>query len=277
MARMTVIKNGFFMTIQDLGRFTSRDYGVPHSGAMDQLSSRMANELLSNPEDTAVIEMTLKGGTFIFSEPTRIAITGAVCSIQIHETIKTSPCVIDLKTGDILEIGAALNGNFIYMAIAGGFQVESYLGSRSYYPYILDSSLIEKGVHISYDSSLQSTTNEPRPLSFKGSLKAFRGPEFKLLSRRHQEQLLSQSFTVSKNWNRMAFQLSELIENDLKPIKSSPVLPGTIQLTPEGKLIVLMRDAQTTGGYPRVLQLDETSISLISQQTIGCEVDFVIA
>ena len=64
----------------------------------------------------------------------------------------------------------------------------------------------------------------------------------------------------------MAYQLSPLFDNDLKSILTGPVLPGTVQLTPSGKLIVLMRDCQTTGGYPRVLQLTESAINLLSQK-----------
>ena len=64
----------------------------------------------------------------------------------------------------------------------------------------------------------------------------------------------------------MAYQLFPLIKNNLKPILTGPVLPGTIQLTPSGQLIVLMRDCQTTGGYPRVLQLTESAINLLSQK-----------
>ena len=67
----------------------------------------------------------------------------------------------------------------------------------------------------------------------------------------------------------MAYQLEPLFQNSLEPILTSPVLPGTIQLTPSGQLIVLMRDCQTTGGYPRVLQLTEKSINILSQKTTG--------
>lgn len=277
MARLTVIDAGFLTTIQDLGRLDSRKYGVPHSGAMDLYSAGLANKLLSNPKETGVIEMTLYGGTFIFSEPTQVAITGARCEV-IHGSEKhISPCIITINTGDTIKIGAAHYGNFIYLAISGGFRLKSYLDSVSYYLGILDSSLIKKGTHLTYLSTEIIAPNYNIPsYDFKTSLKAYRGPEFQLLNRKQQEQLLSKSFTVSKTWNRMAFQLVEQINNDLKPIKSSPVLPGTVQLTPQGHLIVLMRDAQTTGGYPRILQLNREAINRMSQYRVGEVVDFVI-
>ena len=87
-------------------------------------------------------------------------------------------------------------------------------------------------------------------------------------------QKCSKSFTISKENNRMAYQLEETLENDLKPIITSLVMPGTVQLTPSGKLIALMRDCQTTGGYPRVLQFSEKSICILSQKSTGNKVKF---
>ena len=101
------------------------------------------------------------------------------------------------------------------------------------------------------------------------TLEAFRGPEFDQLSATQQEQLTHTIFTVSKNNNRMAYQLEPLLKNTLQPIITAPVLPGTVQLTPKGNLIVLMRDCQTTGGYPRVLQLTAASINKLAQKSIG--------
>jgi len=72
----------------------------------------------------------------------------------------------------------------------------------------------------------------------------------------------------------MAYQLKETLDNSLEPIITSLVLPGTVQLTPSGKLIVLMRDCQTTGGYPRVLQLKESSINILSQKFTNAKVKF---
>ncbi|KEZ93576.1 5-oxoprolinase subunit C family protein [Nonlabens ulvanivorans] len=278
MARLTILNPGFNSTIQDIGRLEYRAYGVPHSGAMDQDSSRLANQLLNNQESDAVIEMTLSGVEIIFSEPTQIAITGAHCKIMLQHLGYESPCVIAVKTGDVLQIGAAMDGNFIYLGIKNGFQTEVSLGSRSYYTGILDSSFLKKGDHLLYDSGGVVSTDKFNDMESKwnSSLKAYVGPEFYLLSRKQQEQLLGTSFTISKLWNRMAFQLEETLVHTLSAIKSSPVLPGTIQLTPDGKLIVLMRDAQTTGGYPRVLQLTEEAVNIISQKRVGEAVDFII-
>ena len=72
----------------------------------------------------------------------------------------------------------------------------------------------------------------------------------------------------------MAYQLEDPLKNSLQPIITSLVLPGTIQLTPSGSLIILMRDCQTTGGYPRILQLSEASINRLAQKSTGDKVRF---
>ena len=97
---------------------------------------------------------------------------------------------------------------------------------------------------------------------------------FDRLSEKQKLQLENGEFKVSKYNNRMAYQLEPMVENDLEPILSAPVLPGTVQLTPNGNLIVLTRDCQTTGGYPRVLQLMESAINMLAQKTTGNTLKF---
>ena len=84
-------------------------------------------------------------------------------------------------------------------------------------------------------------------------------------------------FTISNSNNRMAYQLNELLKNNIEPIITSLVLTGTVQLTPSGKLIILMRDNQTCGGYPRILQLNEESINRLSQKHSGKKIKFQIS
>ena len=91
-----------------------------------------------------------------------------------------------------------------------------------------------------------------------------------------QKEKLKQQFTISVQNNRVGYRLEEPLENNLQSILTSAVLPGTVQLTPSGKLIVLMRDCQVTGGYLRVLQLSEKAINQLSQKTTGDKIKFDI-
>ena len=83
-------------------------------------------------------------------------------------------------------------------------------------------------------------------------------------------------FTISSDNSRMGYRLNETIPNNFESMLTSGVLPGTVQLTPSGKLIVLMRDCQVTGGYPRVLQLSENAINILAQKTTGDQLRFVV-
>src|SRR5690606_11465238 len=105
-------------------------------------------------------------------------------------------------------------------------------------------------------------------------IEVFKGIEFEMLGPDHQNKIFTTEFTVSKDSNRMAYQLDERFEHSLEPIITSPVLPGTVQLTPSGQLMVLMRDCQTTGGYPRILQLSEMAINRLSQRIPGQIIQF---
>jgi allophanate hydrolase subunit 2 len=98
-------------------------------------------------------------------------------------------------------------------------------------------------------------------------ISCFKGPEFELLTVYQQKQIVEKVFTNSNDNNRMGYRLNETIPNNLSAILTSAVIPGTVQLTPSGKLIILMRDCQVTGGYPRVLQLTESAICKLSQKT----------
>ena len=92
----------------------------------------------------------------------------------------------------------------------------------------------------------------------------------------NKKKRLFEPFTILEDNNRVGYRLHETIENNLKPILTSAVLPGTVQLTPSGTLIVLMRDAQVTGGYPRVLQLNSFSIDILAQRLSGEEIQFEV-
>ncbi len=81
-----VIQPGFFSTIQDLGRFGYLQYGVPESGAMDRYSANLANAILNNNKDEAVIEMTMTGATLMFETSTQICVTGADMSPKLNDT-----------------------------------------------------------------------------------------------------------------------------------------------------------------------------------------------
>ena len=274
-----VLRPGFFTTVQDSERIGFAKYGVPKSGSMDRFSSAFANFLLQNEPSAAVLEMTLLGPELRFSAATQIAISGAFLSPVVNKVPVENDRILPISKGDILSFGKRSSGCRTYLAIKGGFQSEEVLGSRSWYPGITSCEKLEKGMSLTYlqpENRLSPKAAHVKPQKFwtGKELPAFPGPEFSMLPEEKKEELLNSIFTISSRNDRMGIQLQENFKNDLPGMLSSPVLPGTVQLTPSGKLIVLMRDAQTTGGYPRVLQLPETSINKIAQKVQGEKVRF---
>lgn len=273
-----VIKTGLYSTIQDGGRWGKAHLGVPVSGAMDAYAATLANALLDNPKETAVLEMTMIGVTLKFHTSTTIAISGATMEAHLNDGQLSNYKVYHVNPNDTLRFGRVTQGYRTYLAIKGGFNTEEVLGSRSMYKGITKGSTLQKGGQLPVNNTNEDKGSSVKP-EFKDTvsdkiLYAYKGPEFDALPQSAQEQLLNNDFTVSNFNNRMAYQLEELIENELAPIITAPVLPGTVQLTPSGKLIVLMRDAQTTGGYPRVLQLTEMAINTLSQKMTANRIIF---
>lgn len=275
-----VLHPGFYSTIQDSGRIGFQQYGVPYSGVMDIYSAALANHTLGNKESASVIEMTMTGATLQFYCDTYICISGADMVAKINDTNIMLNKSIKIISGDKLTFGKLKKGFRSYLAVSGGFKTETIMNSQSMYKGITTQSRISKNDELKINTNTYYIDNKHalikvnNELYFNDKIEVFKGPEFELLSKNQQEFLFQMTFTISKDNNRMAYQLLETLDNSLEPIITSAVLPGTVQLTPSGKLIVLMRDCQTTGGYPRVLQLKESAINILAQKFTGNVINF---
>jgi biotin-dependent carboxylase-like uncharacterized protein len=277
-----VLKAGLFDTIQDLGRVGVQQFGVPLSGAMDQYSAKLANAILGNAQDAAVLEFTLLGPTLKFCNATAICIMGMECQAKINKAPIQNNRYVLIKKDDVLSFGKRELGCRGYLAVLGGFQSEKVMKSRSFYSMVISQERLKTGnvlkirtvpVPAKVSNAMVKT---PKAHSETLILEVFKGVEFASLSADQKQQLFSTTFTITKDSNRMAYQLQEGLLNDLHSILTSAVLPGTIQLTPSGQLMVLMRDCQTTGGYPRILQLSEMAINRLSQKAPGDKFRFKI-
>lgn len=277
-----VLKPGIYTTIQDLGRFGYRSQGVPVSGSMDSISAGFANALLNNRANDALLEITLAGPKLLFTDLTNIVLTGAEMSPLLNEEPIQNYRVYKVSDGDILSFGELKRGLRCYLAIHGGLDSETVLNSKSFYEDITSQWCIKKDDVLSYKSGVNELENHESniknrsPFYDTATLEVFKGPDFSLFSNKEQKKMLSGTYTVSKDNNRMGYQIEEISVEHTKSIITSPVLPGTVQLTPAGKLIILLKDAQTTGGYPRVLQLTEKSISIVAQKNVGDQLHFVL-
>jgi biotin-dependent carboxylase-like uncharacterized protein len=277
-----VLKAGFYTTIQDRGRAGFAAIGVPVSGVMDTYSADLANHILNNNLDDAVLEITLGGCQLEFLQKTIICISGGDFTAKINDKLVVLNSRIEINKNDVLSFGRVNLGFRTYLAVKGGFLTPYKLGSRSFYPNVTKDFLIRKGdvldvfpFNVALNTS--NTSIKMNKNHFKSrEITCFKGPEFELLNKHQKELVFDQVFTISGDNNRMGYRLQESLNNDLPQILTSSVLPGTVQLTPSGKIIVLMRDCQVTGGYPRILKLTGNAINQLSQKTTNDEFQFVL-
>ena len=304
--QIEVLKSGIYSSIQDAGRFGHAALGVPQSGAIDQESYRLANELLGNGADFAAVEITFGGAALKFQSATIIAITGADYSPVINQLKVAMNEPIAVNSGDVLSFGQRNWGVRSYLGVLGGVQSPKIMDSRSQYQTITPEFTLTKGtlipiplidikdrsilkthrLEINKDDQIKAMGESIAHLGDISSImgtKAFEtdeslelevliGPEYHRLQKQEKDKLRG-TFTLGRN-DRMGYLLQEKVSNKLQGIHTSGVLPGTVQLTPGGQIIILMNDGQTTGGYPRIFQLTDKAKALLSQCAQGQKIKF---
>lgn len=284
---------GFFTTVQDAGRPGYRSMGIPEAGAADRSSFHHANRILSNPEYAAVLECTLKGGEYQFQKDASIALTGADMRPEVNGVPVTMFKKIYLRKGDVLRLSTAVSGYRTYLAVYGGFCCENVLGSAStYIPAVMgghEGRALKKGDVLRW-YHMQQRSAEPfrkseetdilQPALTTGKevkLPVRPGPEWDLISDDDKRTFLDQNWEVTGRSDRMAIHLrSDVTLGNPNGIVSSPVIPGVVQLPGSGSPVILFRDAQTIGGYPRIAICDEESLDVLAQCRPGALLQFRI-
>jgi antagonist of KipI len=273
-----VIRSGMLTTVQDLGRQGHLSEGVPVGGAADPFALRIANMLVGNPEEAPAFEITLTGPEIEFGEPAWVA----ACGARFEGVPAWRP--IRVESGERLKFGRCLKGCRAYLSVSGGIDVERVLdgggtllsaGFGGFHGRALrDGDVVRCRPasralvgHWSLDERmLPRYSQEP-------SVRAIPGAQAKDYGR----ALYSQRFGVTAQSDRMGIRLSgpRLERSGWGDLISSAVAPGTIQVPPDGNPIVLMADAQTLGGYPKVAHAARVDLSLLAQLAPGDGVRFV--
>jgi len=284
---LLVVKEGLLTTVQDLGRFGYRPFGVNPSGVMDRTAARLLNVLSGNEENAAVLEMHFPPGEFIFENDIDFAIGGADLSAELSSETVTQWAYTHAQKGDILRFARKQMGHRAYLAVSGGFQVAEWLASSSTSLVTATGGFcgrrLVKGDRIPINPAAAGSLNSSRignslvPLySDSPTLRVTRGPEFDMLTGVSEHQLFTKQFAISPQSDRMGFRLNgpRLYRLSDVEILSSGTTFGTIQLLPDGQMIVLMADHQTTGGYPRIATIASVDLPLIAQLGPGNKVSF---
>lgn len=268
---MFVKRAGLLDTIQDSGRTGFFKYAVPRSGFMDAQSAKRANTILGNDPNDAVLEMSIQGGIYRFDSPTLVCVSGAPMKFTLNGNKGESNCMIRVQPDDEIEFSQVSEGVYTYLAVKGGFKSSIRMGSRSMHPSLFGVSRIKEGDVIEYlptDTAPNKMVGNTSDVSLCSKIVVYPGPEFFCL--KTPEQLRDLPLKVASH-NRMGIRVlpSTYLHKRHSTIKSSVVFPGIVQLTPSGELIVLHRDCQVTGGYPRVLLTNEKGLNQIAQMRQG--------
>ena len=267
--------SGIYSTIQDLGRFGHRRYGVPVSGVMDEEMAKSANEILGNSTSAAVLEFASPGPRLYFSKPAIIAIAGASTGVIINDEEVSSGQPILVETNSVITFERATSGVWCYLAVKGGVLSPEILGSRSFYTGITPSARIQSGdileVAALSELSAQEVAWGDKLAEIEESyeVEVYPGPEFHKLTELQKLAIIESEYEISPQSNRMATLVHSNRIVKASEIITAPVQPGTVQVTPSGKMVVLMKDAQTTGGYARVLQLTKKGFTQLTRIQYG--------
>ncbi|GEL77122.1 biotin-dependent carboxyltransferase family protein [Tenuibacillus multivorans] len=256
---LSVIKPGIYASIQDGGRKTYRGYGVPVSGPMDDYAFHYSNKLLGNKPNTAAIEIIYGGIECYVEEDVDIAITGA----NFHPLVNGKPVpmwqCIRLYEGEQLTFQGSKQGSIAYLAMSGGIDSPVYLGSQSVYSRAGLGEILKTGDTISSFKRQVCNTYHINPRNIPTytshvKVRVIPSHHEALFSSRAIQQFYSNPFQLMK-MDRMGAILKgdkALTMNKEQDIISEAVTFGTIQVPPHGQPMILLADAQTTGGYPTI-------------------------
>lgn len=280
-----IIKQGLFDTLQDEGRYGFQHLGINPGGAADNIAHALANMLVGNPVGEAVIEMHYPAASISFEGDTMIALSGADfgASVNGHPVSLNTPVII--AGNSLLEFTKITMGYRCYLSVKGGLQISEWMGSCS--TNIRAAAGGYKGrrlltgdvIHLEKEQSF-SAFLKGRPFLQLGWKAAFpglfpketvirvcRGNEYECFTDASKELFTNTIFSTTHELDRMGCRLSGIPLQKLDQISlvSSAVTKGTIQLLPNGQLIILAADHQTTGGYPRVAHVISADMYLIAQ------------
>ncbi len=273
------------------GRNGFRSLGIGPGGAMDQFAMKAANYLVGNGHE-AVIELGYSSAEILFQRGRLASVTGKGFIVEVNDQEFPLWKPFKVKANSLLKLKKTSQGAWAYIAAHGGWKAQEWLGSvttnlsakaggfsgralqkndiveaNENESEVDETKVLSWGVSINELNDVYSPANE---------LSCLASTETLLLSRASDEKFLSADFAVSSQSNRMGYRmqgpslsLSERIE-----LISSPVDFGTIQLLPDGNLIILMADHQTTGGYPRIASIIKADLPKLAQVMPGEKIKF---
>jgi biotin-dependent carboxylase-like uncharacterized protein len=286
---ITFLQAGPMTTVQDAGRFGFMEYGIGQSGVMDYKSYLQANKLVGNPEDEAVLEMTLMGAQIMFDDDALVAYIGADMQALIDNDEMERGRAYQIKKGQTIKFGMAKSGVRAYLAIAGEIEVPIIMNSKSTNIKCMVGGF--EGRKLKNNDNLQIKTRKDSDKKLEQLLKQMimqedytglhnirvvLGPQDNLFSQEEINTFLTSEYSVSSESDRMGIRMngSRIGGEGKTDIVSDGIVFGSIQITSSGQPIVMMADHQTTGGYAKIATVIKEDLPKLAQARPGDKVIF---
>ncbi|MDH6432756.1 biotin-dependent carboxylase-like uncharacterized protein [Streptomyces sp. SAI-144] len=279
---LSVVRSGALTTVQDRGRPGHAHLGVPRSGALDGPAAALANRLVGNRPEAAVLETTLNGCAVRPRSTVTVAVTGAPCRVSVDGRPAAWGAAIRVPAGALLTVGTAVSGLRSYVAVSGGITVEPVLGSRSTDLLsglgpapLTDGAVLPLGTPNSLHARVDTAPQPAPPAELV--LRVTLGPRDDWFPPEAVRAFTSRTFQVSSASNRIGLRTEgPALERRLNgELPSEGMVLGAVQVPPDGRPVVFLADHPTTGGYPVIGVVRETDLPAVAQAVPGTPVRFI--
>jgi antagonist of KipI len=291
-----VLKPGLLTAVMDLGRPGYQQQGVVVGGALDRFAARVANILVGNDENAALLEIAQLGPELQFPHDTLIAWCGGGFEPRLGGELLPRDRTVCARAGETLWFGPAKQGLRAWLAVAGGIDVPPVLGSRSTYRRAgfggwhgrvlqagdelpVGAASEWAGARLRRNERFSPWTVRPDTLgrpAEPGTVRSMIGPEWDWFTRESQRQFFTATWTVTHEADRMGERLAGPTLTLAKPrdLISEGVNEGNVQVPTDGQPIVLLASRQTVGGYPRIAAVASIDLGRLAQLAPGSKVRF---
>ncbi len=273
-----MIQAGALTSIQDLGRHGHQHIGVSPGGAADPVSARIANRLVGNPDDAAVLECTMTGPILKFHKSTHIAWVGWADT--------RNGCVHKVESGDTIDLTSRMLHLRGYIAVAGGIDVPEVLGSRAtdlrakigghHGRALKDGDTIAIG-HASETAPSRCRVGWPHAEKGILEIRHLPGVQVRWFSDETKNKFNQSLYRISSVSDRTGTRMEgpRVEIEDTRNMVSQGVVAGSIQIPPNGEPIVLMPERQTIGGYPQIGHVISADMPKLARAWPGTPVQFI--
>jgi biotin-dependent carboxylase-like uncharacterized protein len=274
MTELVIGKVGLLATVQDLGRPGLAHLGVPTAGAVDRPALRAANRLVGNTDNTAAIEIAVRGLELTCEGRAHISVVGAAFTVDGEHA--DSGEIRHVGAGAVITVDSPV-GTYAYFAIAGGLEVPPVLGSRSADTLSgLGPASLRPGDRLPIGFSLSPMPRSLPPTNSGGALRTVIGPRSDWFADESLDRLFSTEWTVTPSSNRTGLRLHgpSLLRARTDELPSEGVVAGAIQVPPDGQPIVFLANHPTTGGYPVIAVVVSDDVGRAAQHRPGMLIRF---